>query len=187
MSYRGIDWKSEIDNAVAMGKRGLSLVQIGNHYGVSRQRIKQVFQQYGIDPEEVGLKIKTRRSREETARRHWSKWGDKEQQLYAEKRHKFRVKKSNAKRSGIPFELDFATINWPTHCPVLGMELNYLAEGKQENSVSFDRIDPSIGYTNDNTIIVSVRANRIKNDGSIDDLQKIAKFYSQYLVCKSDQ
>lgn len=174
-------WETLIEEAVELGKRGKTLAEIGARFGVSRQRMKQVFDQYHIDPSEIGCKVRTRRSREQEAKRYWRKWGDKDQVLYGEKRQKYRAKKANAKRNGQYFELEFADIDWPTHCPVLGIELDYLSEGKQDNSVSFDRIFPDKGYTKDNIEIVSVRANRIKNDASPEELQKLAEYYKKYL------
>src|SRR5437868_12218740 len=33
--------------------------------------------------------------------------------------------KHRAKRDGLPFNLSVETIEWPTHCPILGVELDY--------------------------------------------------------------
>lgn len=172
-----INWEAELDKMIAYGREDHTLQDIGDLYGVSRQRIKQVFQKFGVDPTSVGMNYRTKRSRETIAARYWLKWGDKDQQLYGEKRQKYRAKKANAKRVGTPFTLEFSDLTWPTHCPVLGIELNYLAEGKQENSVSFDRIDPAQGYILGNVVVVSWRANRIKNDGTPEEHQLIADFY----------
>lgn len=181
MPFKGNNWDTVISEAIELGKKGKTLAEIGNHFGVSRQRMKQVFDKFKINPEEIGCKIRTKRSREQEAQQYWMKWGDKEQQLYEEKRQKYRTKKANANRNNQHFDLDFASIVWPTHCPILGIELDYHAEGKQENSVSFDRVFPDKGYVNDNVIVVSVRANRIKNDATPEELQKLAKYYQKYL------
>ena len=42
---------------------------------------------------------------------------------------------------------------------------------------SLDRIDPKKGYTKENTIVVSMLANRIKTDASIEQIGKVYKFY----------
>ena len=85
--------------------------------------------------------------------------------------------KHNALKRGIPFDLKRGDVVWVTHCPILGIELDYSAsEGKNPDySPSIDRIDTSKGYTKDNVWVISNKANRMKNDGSKDDLVRFAK------------
>lgn len=182
MTFTGIDWNEKLSEAVELGRSGKTFDEIGKHFGVSRQRIQQVFKQFNVDPQEIGCKVRSKRSRETEAARYWLKWGDTDQQLYAEKRQKYRAKKANSKRKGWEFSVPFSEITFPTHCPILGIELDYLTEGIQENSVSFDRIDTSKGYVSGNVVVVSWRANRIKNDGSWEEHQKIADFYKKMLT-----
>ena len=86
-------------------------------------------------------------------------------------------KMDNARHNGVAFSLKFEDMYWPEYCPVLGLELNYNRKGrKEENSPSFDRIDPSLSYTPENTRIISERANRIKNDGTAEEHRKIAAY-----------
>lgn len=182
MPFKGIDWTTEFPKAVELGKSGKSLKEIGDHYGVSRQRIKQLFDQHGVDPAEIGVKVRTKRSRETEAARYWHKWGDKDQSLYSEKRQKYRTKKANAKRAGVEFSVAFSEIDWPTRCPILGIELQYYSEGRTDASVSIDRIDPTKGYVSGNVVVISWRANRLKNDGSGEEHQKIADFYKKFVT-----
>lgn len=51
----------------------------------------------------------------------------------------------------------------------------------KDNIPSVDRIIPSNGYVNGNIIIVSNRANRIKNDATLDELKKVYEYYREYL------
>ena len=74
------------------------------------------------------------------------------------------------------FSILINDIQWPTHCPILGIELDYFADHRVENSVSFDRLDPTKGYIPGNVIITSWRANRIKNDGTAEEHRRIACF-----------
>lgn len=182
LPFKGINWSEQLPVAVAMGKEGKSLVEIANHYGVTRQRIKQVFQQHKIDPEEVGVKLRTKKARDVRARQHWDKWGDNTQLDYSIKRQKYRAKKANARRQGVEFWIPFSEIDWPTHCPVLGIELNYETDGRKENSVSLDRIHTTDGYISGNVVVTSWRANRIKNDGSWEEHQLIADFYKNLVT-----
>ena len=47
-----------------------------------------------------------------------------------------------------------------------------------------DRIDPKKGYVKDNIIVVSMRANRIKSDATVDEIRKVADFYEKLLKNK---
>ncbi|BBA65605.1 hypothetical protein [Xanthomonas phage XacN1] len=88
--------------------------------------------------------------------------------------------KASAAKRGIPFELtptDIDEIGIPITCPILGIPLYFHREKVQDNSISFDRIDSTKGYSLDNVIVVSYRANRLKSDASLDELRRIADFY----------
>ena len=95
-------------------------------------------------------------------------------------KEKFRNKKGN--KYGWEWTIEFGDLEFPSHCPVLGLELDYFTEGKGrlENSVSFDRVDPTKGYVKGNVIVMSWRANRIKNDGTFQEHQLIADFMRSY-------
>ena len=45
-----------------------------------------------------------------------------------------------------------------------------------ENSPSLDRIDPGKGYVKGNVQVISMQANRMKNDGSIEELLLLSKW-----------
>lgn len=179
MAFTGINWKEEFPNLLAMGKEGKSLKEIGYHYGITPERVRQLYKKFGINPRDVGISLRARLTREQKAAEQFKNKGDPNQELYLEKRAKYHSKKANALRVGTEFSIDFSEIEWPTHCPVLGLALDYLSEGRQENSVSFDRIDPSKGYISGNVIVISWRANRIKNDGTPEEHRKIADFYEK--------
>jgi hypothetical protein len=173
------NWKEEESLLRSLTISGMSMAEIAEKYEVSRQRIKQVFQRLGI--EAIGLKKK----KMDTEKLWNIKWGAKDgSDVYKAQRIKFRNKKSFAKGKGVPFTIEFGEITWPTHCPALGLELDYFAESRQENSPSFDQIDPGVGYVKGNVQILSWRANRIKNDGTEEEHRKIADFLSALLQDK---
>jgi hypothetical protein len=86
--------------------------------------------------------------------------------------------KHRAKKAGVPFSLDKSLLVCPTHCPVLGLELLVGREYPKDNHPSLDRVIPSLGYVDGNVIVVSQRANRIKNDATLQELETILSFYS---------
>lgn len=85
--------------------------------------------------------------------------------------------KSRAKRNGIPFNLDFSDIVIPEFCPVLGIKLKQRDGKLADNSPSLDRIIPELGYIKGNVIVISNKANRIKNNATSDEIYKVAMFY----------
>jgi hypothetical protein len=172
--------KNKIATMLSEGKTG---AEIARFYGVSRQRMDQVMRKY-----ELVNPVKDRiRGREAAYKeQQYLRWGDKTQVEWEEKRMKFKNKKSAAQASGVTFELQFHEIIWPTTCPILGCTLEYCSDKRAENSPSFDRIDPAIGYTKENTQIISWRANRIKNDGTSEEHRKIADYLDKITLCISD-
>lgn len=171
MFSTNINWIDELDKIKYLSAQGYTLKAIGHSYGVSKQRIKQVCQKYKIPT--VGIK-KRNIDKQVT----WNKkWGIKtDTGLYQAQRAKYRGKKANALRSGIEFTIEFGDIQWNEYCPYLNIKIDYLCEGRTENSCSFDRIDDNKGYIKDNVIICSWRANRIKNDGSAEEHELISKY-----------
>lgn len=89
--------------------------------------------------------------------------------------------KYRARNAGIEHTLTLEDIEIPDYCPVLGIKLSTQSRDKKYSAPSIDRIDNSKGYTKDNIIITSVRANLLKKDATILELQLIAKFYERYL------
>jgi hypothetical protein len=84
--------------------------------------------------------------------------------------------KTRAKKSNVPFDIKKSDIVIPTHCPVLGIPLFMGSGSSSMNSPSLDRIVPSLGYVPDNIAVISLRANMIKNDGTIEEHLKIAQW-----------
>ena len=79
----------------------------------------------------------------------------------------------NSKRRGEECSLELEDIVIPEYCPLLGIKLDTSSGSKQDTSPSVDRIDSSKGYTRENVWIISQRANRIKNNSTIEELRMI--------------
>jgi len=76
----------------------------------------------------------------------------------------------NARRRGEECTLELKDIVIPEYCPVLGIKLKPGGDTHQDCSPSVDRIDSTKGYTKDNIWIISARANRIKNNATIEEI-----------------
>lgn len=61
-------------------------------------------------------------------------------------------------------------------CPMLGIELQFNNKKSEDNSPSLDRIIPEKGYVPGNILLISYRANRIKNDATVEELESIVSF-----------
>lgn len=169
-----VNWKHELPVIKELGSLGWTQTQLAVKYGVTKQRIKQVVDRHIPDwNQNYGHAVNRKMELES----HFARWGVKEDSdLYRSKRSKFRSKKYQALANGNSWDLDFGDLNWPTHCPVLGIELDYFAEFRQENSPSFDQTEPGKGYVRGNVQIVSWRANRLKNNGTADEHRRIAEY-----------
>lgn len=86
--------------------------------------------------------------------------------------------KSRCKAKGIPFDLTVESLEWPTHCPVLGIELEYGGEDREakRNSPSIDRLYPDLGYVRGNCKVISMAANQLKSDATIEELEKVLTY-----------
>ena len=87
--------------------------------------------------------------------------------------------RSRAKKAGIPFDIHWRDLVFPTHCPVLGIPLEHGTKPFHQNAPSLDRIVGDKGYVKGNVIVVSFRANRIKTDATPEELRKVAEFYTK--------
>lgn len=63
----------------------------------------------------------------------------------------------------------------PEVCPVLGIRLEF---GKSHcwHLPSLDRFDNDRGYTKDNVRIISYRANKLKNDATVEEFEAVLNY-----------
>jgi hypothetical protein len=185
MPFKSTLTKTDLDVIKSLALKGekLRTIALAVNNKVSYQRIQQLLKSFGIDSFNIRRKQNEAELNEKMFKKWGSKWNNKEHRkslIYQTMREKFRKKKANATKTGAEFTVDFGELTFPTHCPILGIELDYFAENRAENTVSFDRIDSNKGYISGNVVVVSWRANRIKNDGTADEHQKIADFLYQF-------
>jgi tRNA G26 N,N-dimethylase Trm1 len=85
----------------------------------------------------------------------------------------FRAAKKRAKEQNVPFDITIEDIIVPEYCPILGIKLQFNVGLSKDNSPTLDKIIPSLGYVKGNIAVISKRANTIKNDASIEDIEKV--------------
>lgn len=79
--------------------------------------------------------------------------------------------KSNASMKGIENTLTLSDIVIPEYCPVFGWKIT--ADNNKKTGASVDRLEPSKGYVKGNIRVICMEANRLKNNGTIDQFEKI--------------
>lgn len=95
--------------------------------------------------------------------------------------------KTRAKKLGVPFSLTADDIECPEFCPVLGIRLERSLNpkgGVTDFAPTVDRLIPEIGYVKGNVMVISHKANRIKNDATVDELMTVAIFYRDLFDAK---
>ena len=73
------------------------------------------------------------------------------------------------------------SLHWPTHCPILGLELDYnkTLPGQRKIRVSVPTLDRKVnelGYVLGNVFVISHRANRIKSDATAAELRVVLAY-----------
>jgi hypothetical protein len=92
-----------------------------------------------------------------------------------------RLKASAAKRD-IEFNLSLVDLNnlsFPITCPVLGIPLHYNRGEAKDDSYSIDRIDSTKGYSIENIEVISLRANKLKSNATIEEIVMLAEYYKE--------
>ena len=85
--------------------------------------------------------------------------------------------KSRSKSKSLDFNITKDDIIIPIKCPVYGVDLDI---HNKTYAPSLDRIDNTKGYIKGNIMVISNKANRLKNSGTIDDFEKILKYMKLY-------
>ncbi len=115
----------------------------------------------------------------ESAFKHRDKVSERNSKWHLEKPAEVMIHcaKSRAKMKGLPFTLTENDITIPTHCPVLSIPLFKTPHKRTDNTPTLERINPELGYVKGNVLVISWRANKIRNVATVEELQKIAQFY----------
>lgn len=128
-----------------------------------------------------------RRRQQELARRQDPEYVKRCNRRDSERRHRtikhqmWKSAKIRALKKGYDFDITEDDIILPEKCPLLGipMKMNY---GKaQADSYSLDRIDSSKGYVKGNVWVISRKANVMKNDATLSELELLVHNLKQYV------
>ena len=91
--------------------------------------------------------------------------------------HIVRTARARAKRYGIPHTITAADVPMPATCVVLGIPLftnpDRASNAPCDNSPSIDQIVPRLGYVPGNVRVISYRANRLKCNATLQEIELI--------------
>ena len=85
--------------------------------------------------------------------------------------------KSRCKGIGREFSIELEDITIPEKCPVFGFDLKREDRQTWMCAPSVDRIDSSKGYIKGNVTVVSRRANILKRDATLEELEQLFNYY----------
>jgi hypothetical protein len=93
--------------------------------------------------------------------------------------------KSKCKKDNLKYDLDaeYLASIWTGICPVFKTNLIFIRDdtsSKNDDFAELDRFKPELGYIKGNVTWISARANRIKNNATIDDFLKIIDWMSNW-------
>jgi len=86
----------------------------------------------------------------------------------------WRGAKRRAQQQGIEFTLEVGDVVIPERCPALGLLLEIQTD--RDRTPTLDRLDPARGYTPENVRVVSWRANSLKKDGTLNELERLVSW-----------
>lgn len=95
----------------------------------------------------------------------------------------FSAAKRRARLENIPFDIEESDVIVPDNCPVTGKPLQWNAEGRwRDDSPSLDKLIPSLGYTKGNVWVISWRANCLKKDATLEEIDQLSRYVRERLT-----
>lgn len=128
-----------------------------------------------------GIKEKLREKRKERYKIECARYAELRRTPEGWAKETARRIRSRTKKNGLEFEITWKDIIPPTVCPVLGIPLVVGGGMNAGNSPSVDRIDNTKGYVIGNVKVVSIRANSLKKDATLDELRQLVAYMEREL------
>jgi len=90
--------------------------------------------------------------------------------------------KSRAANLKVPFDLtpEYLRSIWTGYCPILKCLIKWETDRKDEHAAELDRHIPALGYVKGNVTFLSRKANRLKNNSSIEELTSLLEWMKKW-------
>lgn len=114
-------------------------------------------------------------------RKRWNRTDKTDRQIL---RARYRATEFSAKKKGVPFAFTFDEFLecWEKsdkRCPILGTDFDFQngRRGSDQSRLpSLDKIIPALGYVPGNVRFISMRANRMKQDITVDQAERLLAY-----------
>jgi len=117
------------------------------------------------------------------AAEYWQEWRSKPENVI---KHLVCAAKNRAKKKGLPFDLHYTDLTLPDVCPVLGIPIIPGSKSSKSNSPSIDRFVPEKGYVKGNVQVISMLANELKGDDTLEQLRGLGQWITNE-IAKRDE
>ena len=122
--------------------------------------------------------------RREASKRYYEKAkldNDENNKTYSREWRLWYGAKWRAKEVGLPFDIELSDIIIPDICPILGIQIDKsYTDLHKEHAPSLDKVIPEKGYVKGNVCVISRKANRMKQDLTLDSVELIKKYIIKY-------
>ena len=96
--------------------------------------------------------------------------------------------KARAIKAGIPHSITFKDLlPIPNTCPVLGVPMVLSGEQNHGAIASLDRLIPELGYVKGNVCVISRRANTLKSNATIEELELVLAYMKRHAAQQDQQ
>ncbi len=158
---------------------GMGLEAIGERFGIVKSTVHRILFGTGIKP----LTIRQEKKKSVINAYYLEKYGYTKEDynnLDLSKRlviaDLLKWAKIRASSNNLPFNITHRDL-YPAYtgvCPVFGF--TFFSVENKDYSPSLDKIDNNKGYTRENVQIISYRANRLKSNASVEELEQLVNF-----------
>lgn len=179
---------SEYQRAYRERNREKINAQMRTWHAANRERVKEQKRVYNAlrrDDQNI-YKSDWAKANPEKVKAARAKWAAANPDWRSVNRAKYRARYvlknlgERARKAGRPFALtEDVIIDMLTEtkvCPVLGIPLSHAVGRARDDSPSFDCFYPEFGYVPGNVFVMSRRANTIKNNATLAEIQALARW-----------
>lgn len=145
------------------------------------EKDEKEFHKHATSKNSIRSECKKCRKEYGSTRKERDRSNSKKKELHRKDPRRYMIKSARfrAIRDNIPFNIEYDDFIVPLKCPILDIPL-IVSSQCSENSPSLDRIIPDLGYVKNNVAVISVKANRLKQEMCIADIYKLINYIRSF-------